>query len=158
MDEDRKTAETERTGKVRGVAYGAVGAGAAAFARAGFSDPRLVMHWADIVGRQAAALCQPLKLSGGALTLVADPGAVVFLSYETRGMIARIEAYLGAGTIKRIKIVPGDPIVAPPPRPRQAAAATVPTGDPALDFAGPEMLRDALLRLARARAGGPVGG
>ena len=53
-------------------------AAAAAFARAGFSDPTLVLRWNEIAGPEVARLAQPLKFSdgpsGGILTLRAVPG------------------------------------------------------------------------------------
>ena len=38
-------------------------AGRAAFARAGFSDPTLVLRWAEIAGPEIARIARPLKFS-----------------------------------------------------------------------------------------------
>ena len=154
MIERRHNAADERVGWVQGVARSAVGVTTAAFARAGFADPRLVTNWAEIVGPQIAALCLPLKLSGGVLTLRADAGANVFLAYETRRLVERINAYLGRAKVTRIKIIPGAMTsTARAPQTRRIAAETVPQDDPVSGFTGPEGLHAALVRLARARHG-----
>lgn len=154
MGEIRQNATGERFGKVQAAGRGIAAAGANALIRAGFSDVRLVLDWAEIVGADIAALCLPMKLSAGCLTLLAEAGAGVFLAYETRTLAGRINAYLGRPLVKRVKIVPGSlPSVAKAVLPRRVAAETVSRGDPALDFSGPDGLRDALLRLARARHG-----
>jgi hypothetical protein len=158
MDEDRRTAEeSERFGRPSGVSHAAAGVGMAAYRRAGFDDPRVVTNWSEIVGRRLAALCLPLKLSGGVLTLLAQPGAEVFLSYETRGLIDRLRAYMGQDRIARVKFVAATPIEGEPEAlAHRVAAETVPQDDPTRRFVGPERLGDALQRLARARAGRTV--
>ncbi|HEY1961549.1 MAG TPA: DciA family protein [Rhizomicrobium sp.] len=126
------------------------------FARAGFRDPTLVLRWAEIAGPEVARLCQPIRLSqgpsGGVLTLKAEPGASLFLQHETRELCDRINRYLGAETITRLKFVQGPLALRPKAPPRRRAPGQVPHNDPALAYQGPNALREALLKLARARA------
>lgn len=140
---------------VSALAPDAAAAAQAAFARAGFLDPSLVLHWDEIAGAETARLARPLRLSegpyGGVLTLVAEPGAAVFLQHDSRALCDRINAFLGRPMIARLKFVQGNLTPrpeAPPPRP---PPEPLPDADPARDYSGPEGLREALLRLARAR-------
>ncbi len=84
---------------------------AAALARAGFTDPALVLRWAEIAGEAVARAARPVKLqeaAGGAiLTLRCEPGAAVFLQHETRPLVDRLNAYLGTGRIARIRLKTG---------------------------------------------------
>ncbi len=129
--------------------------GQAAFDRAGFADPTLLLHWEEIAGPDAARLTRPLKLtegpSGGVLTLKAEPGAAVFLQHETRPLCERINAYLGRQAVARLRFVQGSVKPPPPPPVRRKAKAPVLATDPALKYQGPEGLKDALVRLAKAR-------
>jgi hypothetical protein len=127
--------------------------GGAAFQRAGFRDPGLVLRWREIVGAEIAQFTQPLKLSedagGGVLTLIAEPAAAVFLRHQSPVLCARINAYLGRPAIGRLRFVKGSVPAAPRPRPR--IRAQIGPDDPAGAFRGPDGLRSALLDLARAR-------
>ncbi len=82
-----------------------------ALQRAGFPDPSLVLRWPDIAGAETAKLAHPVRCrmgpEGMVLTLKCEPGASVFLQHETRPLIERLNAFLGAGVISRIRIVPG---------------------------------------------------
>lgn len=125
------------------------------FARAGFSDPALVLHWTEIAGPEVARLARPLRFSekDGTLTLLAEPAAALFLGHETRTLAARINAWLGRPAVTRVKFVQGRlsqraPLPAPP-KPEN----TPKPGDPALTYRGPEALKAALQSLARWRAG-----
>ena len=137
------------------VSNDATSAGHAAFVRAGFADPTLVLHWEKIAGTEVARLCRPLRLSegphGGVLTLLAEPGAAVFLQHETRPLCERINTYLGRGAVARLKFVQGALTHRPPPPPSLRPAPELMPDDPALAYCGPEGLREALWRLARAR-------
>ena len=138
----------------------AIGAGAGplaarAFARAGFRDPNLVLHWAEIAGPEIARLAQPIKFShgaqGGILTLRAAPGAALFLAHEKRGLCERINAYLGSPMVTQLKFSQGlsGPL---PPAPLPARAPSrLPANDPSLRYQGPEGLAKALQALARRR-------
>jgi hypothetical protein len=129
--------------------------GRVAFDRAGFQDHTLVLRWEEIVGQDVARLAQPLKLSegpaGGVLTLLADPGAAVFLQHESRVLCGRINAYLGRPAVARLRFVPAPLSPRLPARPPSRLTPEIAPGDPALTFAGPDNLRDALIRLARFR-------
>jgi hypothetical protein len=141
-----------RRGRAESLAADAGRIGAAALARAGFTDPTLVLRWEEIAGTQTARLCRPLRLSdAGALTLLAEPGAALFLQHETRPLTERINAFLGRPAVTRLRFVQA-PLTQRPPGPgRPAPRAAVPEGDPARKYQGPKGLREALLRLARAR-------
>jgi hypothetical protein len=129
--------------------------GSAAFARAGFRDATLILRWNEIVGPEIARIARPLKLSegatGGILTLKAEPGAAMLLQYETRKLCERINAFLGREAISKLKFVQGPLPAKTVHKPVSRRAATVPSGDPAIQFRGKESLREALINLARAR-------
>jgi hypothetical protein len=135
-------------------------AAATAFARAGFSDPTLVLRWEEIAGAEVARIARPLRLSesasGGVLTLKAEPAASLFLQHETRTLCDRINAYLGRPAISRLRFVQG-PLASRPvrlhlPATPPPASAT----DPARRFHGSERLQTALLELARVRNRAPA--
>ena len=129
--------------------------GSAAFARAGFSDPTLVLRWADIVGPDIARFAEPLKLSegpsGGTLTLRAEPAAAVFMQHQTRALCDRINAFLGRPAVAKLRFVNGAVTAPPEPQRRPKLPDQPPPGDPATSFAGSDALKAALLNLARAR-------
>jgi hypothetical protein len=131
-------------------------AGAAAFARAGFSDPRLVLHWVEIAGPAVARIARPLKFregpSGGVLTLRALPGTALFLGHETRALCRRINAFLGRSAVTQLRFVQGPLAAAPAPPPPQKAPGSLAPADPARRYIGPATLARALEALARRRA------
>ncbi len=111
-----------RRGRAAAVTRDAGFAAAQAFARAGFSDPSLVLHWRDIAGPEIARIARPLRFregpSGGVLTLMAEPGAALFLGHDARALSERINAYLGRNAVAQVKFVQGAL------RPLPGAAAT----------------------------------
>lgn len=133
------------------------GTAAAAFVRAGFTDPALVLHWPEIVGAEVARIARPVRFSAkdGLLTLLAEPGAALFLGHESRALLGRINAYLGRPAISRVKFVQGrltlPPLPPPPPRPATGLNST----DPANTYRGPDQVKAALQSLARWRAARP---
>jgi hypothetical protein len=144
-----------RRNRTEPVAREAVGMAAAAFARAGFTDPALVLRWDEIAGPEVARLARPVRLSegasGGVLTLKAEPAAALFLQHETRALCDRINAWLGRPAIARLRFVQG-PLLARAERPRAKATVTeAPQSDPARRFDGQDGLKSALLGLAGAR-------
>lgn len=152
---DRKEPEPpSRRGRAAAIGMDAAMLSRAAFGRAGFDDPTLVLRWREIAGPEVARIARPSRLSegpsGAVLTLKADPAAAVFLQHESRALCARINAYLGRAAVQRLRFVPSE--VAPESgcraqnRPQDSAP-----GDPARRFTGHERLKDALLALARAR-------
>ena len=125
----------------------------AAFIRAGFSDPTLVLHWVEIAGADVARIARPVRFSprDGLLTLLAEPAAALFLGYETRSLTGRINAYLGSDVVRKIKFVQGrltqGPALPTPPQP----ASAINSSDPANTYRGPADLKAALQSLARWR-------
>ncbi len=129
--------------------------GNAAFLRAGFRDPTLVLHWEEIVGTDVARIAQPLRMvegvAGGVLTLKADPAAALFLQHESRSLCERINAYLGRSAVHRVRFVQCVLANGPAIREPKLALPDTTSDDPARRFSGPEPLGKALLELARAR-------
>ncbi len=130
---------------------------AAAFARAGFTDPSLVLRWPEIAGAAVARIARPVRFSqkDGVLTLLAEPGAALFLGHESRALTARINAWAGRNAVSRIKFVQGrlsaPSVSAFPPQP----AKNLNSSDPSNAYKGPETVRAALQSLARWRARNP---
>jgi hypothetical protein len=128
-------------------------AGGAAFTRAGFSDPSLVLRWTQIAGPEIAHIARPLKFreEDGVLTLLAEPGAALFLGHDARALAERINAYLGRQAVTRVKFVQGalTPTPAAPQLPKPGPAAQA--ADPVHNYRGPETLKNALQSLARWR-------
>jgi len=142
-----------RRGRAQPVAGDATLAGRAAFARAGFEDPTLVLRWTEIAGPEIARIARPLKFSAasGVLTLLAEPGAALFLGHDARALAARINAFLGREVVRRVKFVQGLLANPPAPLPPRHPVATVPPSDPVHKYRGPESLKNALQSLARWR-------
>lgn len=129
----------------------------AVFAGRGFTNPRLALDWDAIVGLDVSRLTLPLKLSGGVLTLKTEPAAAAFLALETRAICDRINAYLGRPAVVRLKFVQGPLAIRPvTPTRRQPPATALAPDDPAQGFRGPENLRQAIVKLARARRRWPI--
>lgn len=128
--------------------------GAAAFVRAGFSDPALVLHWVEIAGAEVARIARPVRFSAkdGTLTLLAEPAAALFLGHESRALAGRINAYLGRPAVTRLKFVQGKLTLRPPAPVPPRPAAKVDSADPANSYRGPDGVKSALQSLARWRA------
>jgi hypothetical protein len=160
MGEDAKRGSPEpppRRNRAEPVSRNAAALSAQGFARAGFRDPTLVLHWGQIAGAEVARVAQPLRLSespsGGVLTLKAEPGASLFLQHESRELCQRINSYLGRNAVARLRFVQGPLLeTRPSPRPPLKPPAEPPPNDPASGFGGPEPVREALIKLARRRA------
>lgn len=129
--------------------------GAAAFVRAGFSDPALVLHWVEIAGAEVARIARPVRFSAkdGTLTLLAEPAAALFLGHESRALAGRINAYLGRPAVSRLKFVQARLTMPPPPPAPPRPAKNVDSADPANTYRGPDGVKAALQSLARWRAG-----
>ena len=146
----------QRYNRVRVVGAEAGTNAATAFARAGFSDPTLVLRWNEIAGPEVARLSQPLKFSdgpsGGTLTLRATPGAALFLAHEKRALCERINAYLGRPAVSQLKFSQGELAMrSPAPKPGKPAGP-LPPDDPSRRYEGPEGLARALQALAKRRS------
>ncbi|HEY3638322.1 MAG TPA: DUF721 domain-containing protein [Rhizomicrobium sp.] len=154
---DSTTADApQRRARIAAIAADATELGRAAFDRAGFRDPTLVLRWREIAGSDVANIAQPLRISespaGTVLTLRADPAAAVFLQHESRALCARINAYLGRAAIERLRFVPGEitPGRTPPLRNNPQKS---PPGSDAAELTGGDRLANALHALAHARRG-----
>jgi hypothetical protein len=143
--------EPKRRGRAAAAAADMSAVARAAFAGKGFTDPRLALNWPAIAGEDVARLTLPLRLSGGALTLKTEPGAAAFLSYETRALCDRINSYFGRPMVTRLKFVQGPLPPRRKPTARLVPAQNLPQTDPVLNYDGPDRLRAALVKLARAR-------
>jgi hypothetical protein len=108
----------------------------------------LVLRWTEIAGAAIARIARPLKWQegkeGATLTLKCEAGAAVLLQHETRALIERLNAYLGAGRIARLKLAPGRFF-----EPSEPPGHPAPTADPLAESPG---LPEALARLTRLRA------
>jgi hypothetical protein len=150
----KPTEDTPRRNRAGSIGRDAGTAAAAAFARAGFTDPALVLHWPDIAGAEVARIARPVRFSAkdGMLTLLAEPAAALFLGHESRALMARINAYLGRAAVSKVKFVQGRLAVPrsfpAPPHP----AETLNSSDPANTYHGPNRVKAALQSLARWRA------
>lgn len=128
---------------------------------AGALEPR----WREIVGDQLARVTRPQKLSrargatGGVLELRVSGPAALLVQHQSADILARVNLFLGAGSVDRLRIAQG-PI---PPLPAKAAgpstgasraprpldAAAQAELDRSLE-AAPEELKTALATLGRA--------
>jgi hypothetical protein len=137
-----------RQGWARAAGEGVLKEASGAFARAGFKDATLLVRWPEIVGPQIARIARPMNWQdgpeGAILTLRCESGAAVLLQHQTRTLIEKLNTYLGAGRIARLKLVPGALPEAPEP-PKHPA--------PEADFTSERVpLPDALNRLERLRS------
>jgi hypothetical protein len=136
-----------RHGWARAAGEGVLGEAKGVFARAGFTDATLLIRWSEIVGPHIARIALPQRWQdgpdGAVLTLKCEPGAAVLLQHQTRMLIERLNTYLGAGRIVRLKLVPGrlTERAEPPRHPRPEAQASMESLS----------LGEALTRLARLR-------
>ncbi len=82
--------------------------------RTKFMDPALAERWPQLAGEKLAALCRPGRLTGrasgkgGGRTLelyVPHGAAAAAAEMERDGLIARLNAYLGPGSVSRIAII-----------------------------------------------------
>ncbi|HXR95881.1 MAG TPA: DciA family protein [Rhizomicrobium sp.] len=147
-------AEIPRRGRASSVGGGASQTAHAAFARAGFSDPSLVTRWSEIAGPEISRIARPLRFQEktGILTLLAEPGAALFLGHDSRHLAERINAYLGRPAVTKVKFVQGA-LSQPPPRSKPAKPGTeAKDDDPVHKYRGPDALKTALESLARWRS------
>jgi hypothetical protein len=146
--------ETPRRGRATPVGGDASQAAHAAFARAGFTDPTLVLRWSEIAGSEISRIARPLRFEekSGILTLLAEPGAALFLAHDSRQLTERINAYLGRPAVTKVKFVQGA-VSQPALPPKPARPGTAPKGDdPVYIYRGPDALKTALKSLARWRS------
>jgi predicted nucleic acid-binding Zn ribbon protein len=72
---------------------------------------RLVARWPEVVGPAVAGHCQPRRLEDdGTLQVVADSAAwATQLSYLQGKLLDRLDAIVGPGVVKDVRIRTGDP-------------------------------------------------
>ena len=143
-----------RRGRATPVGGDASQAAHAAFARAGFIDPTLVLRWSEIAGAEISRIARPLRFDekSGTLTILAEPGAALFLAHDSRQLAERINAYLGRPAVTKVKFVQGA-VSQPPLPPEPARPGAAPKGDdPVYKYSGPDALKTALKSLARWRS------
>ncbi len=145
-----------RRGRARAAGQDALSHASAALAKAGFSDPTLVLNWREIAGADIARIAQPVKLSqgldGAVLTLRCEAGAAVFLQHQTRALLERINGYLGASRIARLRLVAGELSRSVEPADHPGRSPTRKAEEP-LTSSARLPLSEALSRLARSRSG-----
>jgi len=76
----------------------------------GFAATRLLTHWAEIAGRDLAALCRPVKISyaqgglGATLTVLASGAAAPLVQMQLPALKERVNACYGYAAIARIQV------------------------------------------------------
>lgn len=76
----------------------------------GFSDSRVLTHWAEIVGEEIARMARPVKISyrrdgfGASLTLLTTGAAAPMLEMQKPKIQERVNACFGYSAISRIVI------------------------------------------------------
>lgn len=119
----------------------------------------LTARWREVVGPEIAKRTEPVKLSrgrgGGASTLeirVAGPAAAI-IQHQAHEILARVNVFLGADAVQKLRIVQGPLQRAPEPPPRRRAAPLDAAAEAKLAqglVGAPEgRLKDALLALGR---------
>jgi hypothetical protein len=131
----------------------------------GFAASRVLTHWAEIAGRDIAALCRPVKVSyaqggfGATLTVLASGAAAPLVQMQLPKLKERVNAAYGYAAITRIQVTQtaaqgfAEPAARfeganiRPPSPEKLARARAVVGGLTRDVAD-DGLRDALDRLA----------
>ena len=109
----------------------------------GFAASRVLTHWAEIAGRDIAALCRPVKVSyakggfGATLTVLATGAAAPLVQMQLPKLKERVNAAYGYAAIARIQVT-------------QTAAQGF--AEPQARFEGPNIAPPSPEKLARARA------
>jgi predicted nucleic acid-binding Zn ribbon protein len=69
---------------------------------------RVAAAWADIVGDELTAHCEPVRLAGRVLTVRAEsPAWATQLRYLTTQLIERSDAALGPGSVREVNVTVG---------------------------------------------------
>ncbi|MFT3997053.1 MAG: DciA family protein [Asticcacaulis sp.] len=123
---------------------------------------RLTARWAEIVGDTVARITEPIKLirarpgakTGGTLDLRVEGAFAAVIQHQSRVIIDRVNLFLGAGTIDRVRLIQG-PVQkqarpAPPAAPKPLNAAEELSLQDSVKDVADEKLRRELLRLGRA--------
>jgi hypothetical protein len=111
----------------------------------GFSETRLLTHWAEIVGADVAAICRPVKVGyprggfGAVLTVLTTGAQAQMLQMRLPALIERVNACYGYAAISRIAITQTAPTGFAE---GQAAFAPRPPAEPAIRPAAKAEARD----------------
>ncbi|HLI64837.1 MAG TPA: DciA family protein [Caulobacteraceae bacterium] len=130
--------------------------------RFGQGPETLAARWREIVGETLARHTEPARLSrprkdaGAVLELKVEGPAAALIQHQAPDIIARVNLFLGAGAVERLRVVQGlvrrDRALAGPSR-RRARGPLDAADEAALaasvDRAENPALRDALIRLGR---------
>ena len=77
----------QRHNRTRVIGADAGSVAGTAFARAGFSDPTLVLRWSEIAGPEVARLAQPLKFADGPLKNGGGGGTLTLRAAARRSFV-----------------------------------------------------------------------
>ncbi len=137
----------------------------AAFKRQGFASTEIVTHWDDIVGREIAAHCEPIRITwprqrdlgdaaapeAATLVLRCQGPAAIEIQHLAGVIVERVNRFLGWRAIERLALrqAPLARRAKPKPPPAIDAAAARRIADALTDIAD-ENLRAALGRLGAA--------
>ena len=106
----------------------------------------LLSDWEAVLGPALSAVTVPRKLAAGTLTIACAGPVAMELQYLAPQLLSRINAYLGSGSVARLRFVQDLRPTPPQPTPRPPAEAAAREAVQSL----PEgELREALERLGR---------
>jgi hypothetical protein len=71
---------------------------------------RLRAEWPAVVGELVASRSEPVRLARGVLTVRAEGAWATELSLLARALVEKIDAFLGGGRVREVKVVAGAPI------------------------------------------------
>jgi hypothetical protein len=133
-----------------------------AFARQGFASTELVTHWADIVGEEIAAHCEPMRIKWprgvdvdapepATLVLRVEGPVAIEIQHLSPVILERVNRFFGWRAVGRLALRQA-PLV------RRAAPQVRPAPDPELTarLAASIDVADEGLRLALARLGAAI--
>jgi len=117
-------------------------------ARFGDGADALKARWREIVGETCARRTEPVRLStsrsgaGASLEIRVDGPAATLIQHQAADILARVNLFMGAGTVERLRIVQG-------PLRRQPRAKTLERSRPRgpLDAAAEQDLAQSLAKL-----------
>lgn len=134
------------------------------FEKRGFSETKLLTHWAEIVGEDTANAALPIKIRygrggfGATLVLLTTGGRAPLLEMQKDAIRQKVNACYGYNAVSRIQITQTAPVgfaeghVRFEVKPKESPRPTPEILDAAREAAGPikdTVLKEALERLAR---------
>jgi hypothetical protein len=123
-----------------------------AFRKASPAAAQIMADWAEIAGPSGVLReAQPVRLSGGALTLACSGALALEISMLAPQVIERVNGHLGRAAVRQLRFVQASVPAPPKARKREAVPDTpLPDGAAAALATVPEgPLREALERLGR---------